>query len=102
MGQMAQLLSIFCVSKSIQAQIPTLLRSSLSMRRVPRKEGMGVAANDACLLTQLFKTELHSETLIHRAQGQLFQSHLITDLYNQSLYKTKDTKEIFYAQGKYR
>lgn len=27
--------------------------------------------------------------------GQLLQSHLITDLYNKSLYKTKDAKEIF-------
>lgn len=46
-------------------------------------------------LKQLFKTELHSKPLIHRAQGQLLKSHLITDLYNKSLYKTKDAKEIF-------
>lgn len=51
--------------------------------------------NDACPLKQLFKTELHSVPLIRRAQGQLLQCHLITDLYNQSLYKTKDAKEIF-------
>lgn len=50
---------------------------------------------DACLLKQLFKTELHSVPLIQRAQGQLLQSHLITDLYNKSSYKTKDAKEIF-------
>lgn len=29
------------------------------------------------------------------AQGQLLQSHLITDLYNKSFYKTKNSKEIF-------
>lgn len=46
-------------------------------------------------LKQLFKTELYSKPLIHRAQGQLLKSHLITDLYNKSLYKTKDAKEIF-------
>lgn len=51
--------------------------------------------DDACPLKQLFKTELHSVPLVHRAQGQLLQSHLITGLYNKSFYKTKDAKEIF-------
>lgn len=51
--------------------------------------------NYACPLKQLFKTELHSAPLIHRAQGQLLQGHLITDLYNKSSYKTKDAKESF-------
>lgn len=50
--------------------------------------------SDACPIKQLFKTELHSVPLINRAHGQLPQSHLITDLYNKSSYKTKDAKEI--------
>lgn len=45
------------------------------------------------------KTALQNRTAfcapIRRAQGQLLQSHLITDLYNKSSYKTKDAKEIF-------